>query len=79
MQCVHTHSLVNKGILKADHEKIFKTYFTSGVSLDSAIQSHGLGLAGVMVLLKDMGGDLTLISEDDKGARFIVTIPLQHD
>jgi signal transduction histidine kinase len=32
-----------------------------------------------MVLLKDMGGDLTLISEDDNGARFIVTIPLQQD
>ncbi len=68
-----------RGIPKADHEKVFKTYFTSGVSLDSAIKSHGLGLAGVMVLLKDMGGDLTLISEDDKGARFIVSIPLEHD
>jgi signal transduction histidine kinase len=29
-----------------------------------------------MVLLKDMGGTLTLNSDDGKGAEFIVTIPL---
>ncbi len=65
-----------RGIPPSDHQKIFKTYFTTGASLDSAICSHGLGLAGVMVLLKDMGGDLTLNSNDGKGAEFIVKIPL---
>jgi two-component system, OmpR family, sensor kinase len=65
-----------RGIPQSDHQKIFKTYFTTGASLDSAICSHGLGLAGVMVLLKDMGGDLTLNSNDGKGAEFIVKIPL---
>jgi len=38
--------------------------------------SHGLGLAGVMVLLKDMGGKLKLNSDNGKGAEFRVTIPL---
>lgn len=66
-----------RGIPKADHENIFKSYFTHGGSMDSTIESHGLGLAGVMVLLKDMGGELNLISEDGDGARFIVKIPLQ--
>jgi hypothetical protein len=65
-----------RGIPRADHQRIFETYFTRGSSIDSAIRSHGLGLAGVMVLLKDMGGTLTLNSDDGKGAEFIVTIPL---
>ncbi len=65
-----------RGIPPSDHQKIFKTYFTTGASIDSAICSHGLGLAGVMVLLKDMGGDMTLNSNDGKGAEFIVKIPL---
>jgi signal transduction histidine kinase len=65
-----------RGIPPADHQKIFETYFTTGSSIESAIQSHGLGLAGVMVLLKDMGGKLKLNSDDGKGAEFIVTIPL---
>ncbi|SDU10769.1 sensor histidine kinase [Desulfobacula phenolica] len=65
-----------RGIPPADHQKIFETYFTTGSSIESAIRSHGLGLAGVMILLKDMGGALKLNSDDGKGAEFIVTIPL---
>jgi signal transduction histidine kinase len=65
-----------RGIPPSEHQKIFKTYFTTGSSLDNAIKSHGLGLAGVMVLLKDMGGEMNLNSNDGKGAEFIVRIPL---
>lgn len=65
-----------RGIPPADHQRIFETYFTTGSSIESAIRSHGLGLAGVMVLLKDMGGSLALNSDDGKGAEFRVTIPL---
>ncbi|MCK5164750.1 MAG: HAMP domain-containing histidine kinase [Desulfobacula sp.] len=65
-----------RGIPPAEHKKIFQTYFTTGSSIESAIRSHGLGLAGVMVLLKDMGGRLTLNSDDGKGAEFTVIIPL---
>jgi two-component system, OmpR family, sensor kinase len=65
-----------RGIPPADHQKIFETYFTTGSSIESAIMSHGLGLAGVMVLLKDMGGTLTLNSDQGKGAEFTVTIPI---
>ena len=64
------------GIPHANQKRIFETYFTTGSSIDSAIKSHGLGLAGVMVLLKNMGGELTLNSGDGKGAEFIVRIPL---
>jgi two-component system, OmpR family, sensor kinase len=65
-----------KGISDTDQQNIFKTYFTTGKNLDSAIQSHGLGLAGVMILLKDMGGKLTLNSLGKNGTEFIVNIPL---
>ena len=65
-----------RGIPPSEHQKIFKPYFTTGSSLDNAIKSHGLGLAGVMVLLKDMGGEMNLNSNDGKGAEFIVKIPL---
>jgi hypothetical protein len=65
-----------RGIPPANHQRIFETYFTTGGSIESAIESHGLGLAGVMVLLKDMGGGLILASDAGKGAEFTVTIPL---
>ncbi len=65
-----------RGIPPANHQRIFETYFTTGESIETAIESHGLGLAGVMVLLKDMGGGLVLKSDDGKGAEFVVTIPL---
>ncbi len=65
-----------KGIPKSDQQRIFETYFTTGGSIEAAIQSHGLGLAGVMVLLKDMGGTLVLTSDEGKGAEFKVVIPL---
>jgi len=66
-----------RGIPVSEHKKIFDTYFTTGGSLENAINSHGLGLAGVMVLLRDMGGTLSLDSEDGKGAEFTVHIPLK--
>ncbi len=65
-----------RGIPPSDHQKIFKSYFTTGGAIENAICSHGLGLAGVMVLLKDMGGELSLESDQGKGAEFIVRIPL---
>jgi len=67
-----------RGIPLSEHSRIFESYFTTGSAIDDAIKSHGLGLAGVMVLLKDMGGSLALDSDDGKGAEFTVVIPLGH-
>ncbi|HCY87987.1 MAG TPA: sensor histidine kinase [Desulfobacteraceae bacterium] len=67
-----------RGIPPSEHQKIFDTYFTTGGAIESAINSHGLGLAGVMILLKDMGGTLTLESDQGKGATFTVVIPLRY-
>ncbi len=65
-----------RGIPPEDQQRIFETYFTTGSCLDDAINSHGLGLAGVMILLKDMGGTLQLNSDNGKGAEFVVAIPI---
>jgi len=40
------------------------------------VQGHGIGLAGVLVLVQDLGGTLNLISDTGKGAEFIVSLPL---
>ncbi|MCP3899944.1 MAG: HAMP domain-containing histidine kinase [Desulfobacteraceae bacterium] len=66
-----------RGIAEADHKKIFNSYCSCGTSINSIVESHGIGLAGVMVLLKDMGGELVLTSEEGQGAEFLVKIPLQ--
>lgn len=65
-----------RGIAEADHKKIFNSYCSCGTSINAIVESHGIGLAGVMVLLKDMGGELVLTSEEGKGAEFLVKIPL---
>lgn len=67
-----------RGIPPSEHRRIFDTYFTTGGNIDDAINSHGLGLAGVMVLLRDMGGSLALDSDDGRGAEFTVVIPLNR-
>ena len=43
---------------------------------DHCVRGHGLGLAGVQVLIEDMGGELLLESDTGKGATFTVKIPL---
>lgn len=65
------------GIPKEKQPRIFDSYFTPGLSLSDAVQSHGLGLAGVRELLKDMGGALALESDTGRGTCFTVRIPLE--
>ena len=65
-----------KGIEKEFHGKIFENYFQLGDERNFCIRGHGLGLAGALVLVEDMGGKMTLESEKDKGARFTVRLPL---
>ncbi|MFO7753830.1 MAG: HAMP domain-containing sensor histidine kinase [Desulfobacteraceae bacterium] len=67
-----------RGIPRSDQKAVFESYFTSGVSIDDAVKSHGVGLAGIMVLLKDMGGEVFLESEENRGAEFLVKIPLHR-
>jgi signal transduction histidine kinase len=65
-----------QGIPACYHENIFKCYFQMDQDRDHCVRGHGLGLAGVMVLVEDMGGELILESDQGKGANFVVKIPL---
>lgn len=65
-----------EGIPATHHEKIFECYFQMDMKSDHCVRGHGLGLAGVMVLVEDMGGQLLLESDAGRGATFSVRIPV---
>jgi two-component system OmpR family sensor kinase len=65
-----------EGIPANYHERIFECYFQMDMHADHCVRGHGLGLAGVQVLLEDMGGEMSLESDVGKGAAFSVRIPL---
>jgi len=64
------------GIPSAYHKKIFECYFQMDAVDACPVRGHGLGLAGVMVLVEDLGGKLFLDSDEGQGARFLVKLPL---
>ena len=64
------------GIPSAYHKKIFECYFQMDNVDACPVRGHGLGLAGVMVLVEDLGGRLFLDSDQGQGARFLVKLPL---
>lgn len=66
-----------EGIPPDYHENIFKCYFQLDQSKECCVRGHGLGLAGVMILVEDMGGELSLESDVGKGAKFCVKLPLE--
>ena len=65
-----------EGIPSTHHKKIFQSYFQMDPTESYSVRGHGLGLAGVMVLVEDMGGELRLESDQGKGAEFMVKLPL---
>lgn len=67
-----------EGIPATHHQKIFESYFQMSVTDTCSIRGHGLGLAGVMVLVEDMGGKLYLESDEGMGAKFFVEVPLKN-
>ena len=69
-----------EGIPSAFHKKIFECYFQMDPESRGAcsVRGHGLGLAGVMVLVEDLGGKLFLDSDEGLGTRFLVKLPLKN-
>jgi two-component system OmpR family sensor kinase len=66
-----------EGIPATHHKKIFDSYFQMDPTESYSVRGHGLGLAGVMVLVEYMGGELHLESDQGKGAEFMVKLPLK--
>ena len=67
-----------EGIPSIYHKKIFETYFQMDITDSYTVRGHGLGLAGVMILVEDMAGELFLESDKGKGAKFLVKVPLKN-
>ncbi len=65
------------GIPAVYHKKIFDCYFQIDATEVCPVRGHGLGLAGVMVLVEDLGGELLLDSDEGMGTRFIVKLPIR--
>jgi two-component system, OmpR family, sensor kinase len=65
-----------QGIPQDFHKQIFECYFQMDMKEQHCVRGHGLGLAGVSVLVEDMRGTLSLISDAGKGATFVVEVPV---
>jgi two-component system, OmpR family, sensor kinase len=65
-----------RGIPPAYHDKIFKDYFQLEDAEENSVRGHGLGLAGVLILVEDLGGKLLLESDVEQGAKFTVRLPI---
>lgn len=64
-----------EGIPLDYHDRIFECYFQMDMEEQHCVRGHGLGLAGVMILVEDMGGSLDLESDLGKGTLFSVRVP----
>ncbi|MHB0867249.1 MAG: sensor histidine kinase [Thermoleophilia bacterium] len=60
------------GISPDDREKVFDPFFTR------KDKGTGLGLAIVMNIIRKHGGDIQLVSEEDMGTVFEITLPRSH-
>jgi signal transduction histidine kinase len=61
-----------RGIAPADHERIFELFRRSG---KQNTPGEGIGLAQVKSLVRNLGGDITVRSEPDKGSVFTLNLP----
>ena len=65
------------GLPKRAQENLFQA-FSGGQAHSAGTKSTGLGLSISKELAKAQGGDLNLMSTDETGTRFLLTLPLSH-
>ena len=64
------------GISKENQGKIFSRFYQISNDNNRESSGSGIGLDLVNYLVKSMGGDIALNSEENKGCEFIVTFPI---
>jgi len=66
------------GIPASRHEKIFEPFFTTKTAEEPGqVKGSGLGLSIVKEVVRDHGGTIYVESEEGKGAKFILTFPVE--
>ncbi len=75
-----TVSVQDEGIGIPEHEvgRIFEKYFRVESELSMKYEGFGLGLAIVKNIIEQHGGTITVMSEENVGSNFIMTIPKEH-
>ncbi|MFE3866614.1 PAS domain S-box protein [Flavobacterium sp. LS2P90] len=63
------------GIAEEYHKKVFKVFQT--IEARDKKESTGIGLSIVQKIIEEAGGSIRIESEEDKGASFIFTIPIE--
>lgn len=66
------------GIPKREQRDLFTRFFRSSTAQEHAIQGTGLGLTIVNGIVRNHGGDITVVSEHLDGSVFTVNLPLQR-
>jgi len=64
------------GIDPEHHQAVFRRYTQINPCETVSRQGHGLGLAGALIMAKNLGGDIELKSVKGKGATFRLILPI---
>jgi signal transduction histidine kinase len=64
------------GIAPHEHSLIFEKFYRADANMTRGVSGSGLGLYISHELVNRMGGTISVESEVDKGATFVVTLPL---
>ena len=76
-----THLMVDvaddgPGIAPEHHGTVFERYRQVDTCSLTPRRGHGLGLAGARIMARCLGGDIELQSQQGRGAKFILRLPL---
>jgi signal transduction histidine kinase len=66
------------GISPADMNKIFEPFYRAKDVVDAQIHGNGLGLSLVKEIAEAHGGTVTAESEEGKGSKFTISLPLSE-
>ncbi|MFH0891541.1 MAG: ATP-binding protein [Candidatus Falkowbacteria bacterium] len=64
------------GIPDKDQEKLFTKFFRAENVIRMQTEGSGLGLFIVRNIIKKHGGEITFVSHEGKGTKFVFTLPI---